>query len=42
MKIFSVYSVSGHSAVRKLPIVTEIQLSVEIVKVSTNLAEGSN
>ena len=42
MKISSAYSVSGHSAARELPIVTEIQLSVEMVKVSTNMAEGSN
>lgn len=42
MKISNAYSVSGHSAVRKLPIVTDIQLSVEIVKDWTNMAEGSN
>lgn len=42
MKISSAYSVSGHSAVRKLPMVTEIRLSVEMVKDSTNMAEGSN
>lgn len=42
MKISSAYSVSGLLAVRKLPIVTEIELSVEMVKDSANMAEGSN
>lgn len=42
MKISSAYSVSGHLAVRKIPIVTEIQPSVEMVKDSTNIVQGSN
>ena len=42
MKMSSAYSVLGHLAVRKIPIVTEIQLSVEMVKDSTNMVEGSN
>lgn len=42
MKMSSAYSVSGHLAVRKIPIVTQIQLSVEMVKDSTNMVEGSN
>lgn len=42
MKISSAYSVSGLLVVRKLPIVTEIELSVEMVKDSANMAEGLN
>lgn len=42
MKVCNACSASGHSEVRKRPILTESQLSVEMAKHLTNMAKDSN